>query len=139
LQAETAVFPLIGKDAEGRGEKRIVTKLVDADLGQHDRGGDDVAQPSRLAPVKQVDERAVNRPDGNGEKQVAQVLAGRTSTLEEDDEKELRHERTGGDGSNDDEGKAVPHLVCGEVIKQTRDGRTEVITGKQGEHDHLDE
>ena len=27
-------------------------------------------------------------------------MAGRTSTLEEDDEKELRNERTGGDGSN---------------------------------------
>src|SRR6478735_4002323 len=33
----------------------------------------------------------------------------------------------------------MPHLEDGEVVEESRDGRTEVKTGKQSEHDHLDE
>ena len=59
--------------------------------------------------------------------------------LEKDDKKELRQERTGGNGGKYDESETMPHLEGGEVIKQIRDRRTEVVTGKQGEHDHLHE
>ena len=135
---EAVVFPFVDQNFARRGQKWIVSELIDANFRQHNRNGDDVAKPQRVGVIHQIDQNGVDCPCRNGENQVSKILRTWFSFLEKKDQEELGQNRTGQNSSDDDEGESVLLLVMRQSIKPVREGRTQIIRDQNQQHGALE-
>ncbi len=83
------IFPRVSPDTERRGKKRIVTKLVETDFSSHNRQACAITQPLRQGAIHQVNEKAIERPEGCVKNKVAHILQPNASALKKYDNEQL--------------------------------------------------
>src|ERR1700722_2755608 len=86
IPRKSGILPFINEDLGRCRKKWIVTKLINANLCEQNRNGNDRAKPDHVRAIHKIDEHGVNRPSGHGESKIAKVLTAQLSFLKKENQ-----------------------------------------------------